>query len=229
MMGRPIRSLTPNWPYAQTHYSGLYVAVDGLDASGRSTLAATMHSALQSHGYPSMVTGPFPSKKSQAHNTLIKHDRRLDATSRHLLYSSYFAIVSEQVILPFLNSGYIVISDRSWISLYARAVAQGIDQTWARNTLGFALLPDLVIEPYSTPLLSARRKLSKSEALDPVESVESADRLEGFLEFQTRLDHVLQSMRQESFWSVVPSSLDDATAVADLVRRMEAESEELPS
>jgi thymidylate kinase len=85
-----------------------------------------------------MVTGPFPSKKSQTQNSLMKHDRRLDATSRHLLYSSFFAIVSEQVILPFLNAGYIVISDRSWISLYARAAAHGLDDDWCRGTLGFA-------------------------------------------------------------------------------------------
>ena len=227
-MGRPVRTLAPQWPYAETYYAGIYIAVDGLDGSGRTTLANEIHRQLQSHGYPSVVTGPFPSKKSQSQNTLNKHDRRVGPASRHLLYASFFAIVTQQMILPQLRAGYIVISDRSWISLHARAVAQGLSDSWVDTTMGFALQPDLVIEPAATPLAAARRKLSGADALDPLESVDMPEHLAGFLAFQERINSLLQPRRLQMPWRTV-QNISDFQEVAELVHVIESESEGFPS
>ncbi|MCY0907903.1 MAG: hypothetical protein C7B44_06590 [Sulfobacillus thermosulfidooxidans] len=227
-MGRPVRTVAPQWPYVDTYYPGLYVGVDGLDGSGRTTLANELHRQLQSHGYPSVVTGPFPSKKSQTQNTLNKHDRRVGDTSRHLLYASFLAIVMHEVILPHLRAGYIVISDRSWISLYARATAQGLDKNWVTTSLGFALQPDLVIEPAATPLTAARRKLAGAEALDPLESVGGRSQLSGFIAFQEQIQTLLAPLRQQLPWHVV-EDIKNLDQMARIIHRIEAESEGLPS
>ncbi|WP_028963062.1 dTMP kinase [Sulfobacillus thermosulfidooxidans] len=199
-MSTPVHTLEPSWPHHKSYYDGLYIGIDGLDGSGRSTLALSLQTLLQSEGYPAVVVTPFPNLKMQKFIAEVKHDRRLEMKSRHLLYASLFAIVTEHMILPHLTAGYVVLSDRSWISLYARAVAQGLNDQWVRTTLGFALIPDIVLEPQADPLSAARRKLMVTDALDPLESVSDRERLDGFIAFQRRVRDILDHVKAMVPW-----------------------------
>ncbi len=221
-MPTPVRTLQA-WSYLQSYYDGLYVGIDGLEGSGRSTVAASLQNKLQSAGYPAKIISPFPNTKTHKYISEIKHDRRLGIKSRHLLYASLFAIVTEHIILPHLAAGYIILSDRSWLSLYARAVAQGLDEQWVRTSLGFALMPDIIIEPQSDPITALRRKLIMSEALDPLESGSDNETLEGFIDFQSRMGQILHDIKPKTSWHVINIANPDALnhLVSTIIGQME--------
>ncbi len=202
-MPKPVHTVQPEWSRVPPYYDGLYVGIDGLDGSGRTTLALALKTRLQSEGYPTVVVTPFPNTRTHQFITQVKHDRRLHAKSRHLLYASLFAMTTQHVILPHLTAGYVVLSDRSWLSLYARAVAQGLDTAWVRTTLGFALVPDMIIEPQSDPLSVSRRKLTVSDSLDTLESAPNRNSFEGFVEFQTQIHDILEGLKGEADWHLL--------------------------
>src|SRR5690606_21353220 len=56
-----------------------------------------------------------------------------------------FADRLENQIIPALQAGFVVLSDRYFYSVIARDIIRGIDKTWARNLYGIALKPDLVL------------------------------------------------------------------------------------
>ncbi len=219
-MSKPVHSVHPTWSHILPYYDGLYVGIDGLDGSGRSTLAMSLKNQLQSEGYPTVVVTPFPNVRTHQFITQMKHDRRLGTKSRHLLYASLFAITMQKTILPHLSAGYVVLSDRSWISLYARAVAQGLDAAWVRTTLGFALVPDMVIEPQSDPLSAARRELAASDSLDLLESLPNHKSFEGFIEFQAQIRDILQTLKSEQAWHVVNFHPDPSLELERIVREI---------
>ncbi len=219
-MSKFVHSLQPTWSHDRPYYDGLYVGIDGLDGSGRSTLALSLKNWLQSEGYPTVVVTPFPNTRTHQFITQVKHDRRLGTKSRHLLYASLFSITTQHTILPHLSAGYVVLSDRSWISLYARAVAQGLDSAWVRTTLGFALVPDMVIEPQADPVSAARRELSASDALDPLESLPNRHNFDGFVEFQAQIRDILQELKKQENWHLVNLQPDSTLELDRIVHQI---------
>jgi dTMP kinase len=62
-----------------------------------------------------------------------------------LFYAADFADRLENQIIPALQAGFIVLSDRYLYSIMARDIVRGADPDWARKVYGFALKPDLVL------------------------------------------------------------------------------------
>ena len=60
-----------------------------------------------------------------------------------LLHAVDFADRLEQIIVPALKAGFIVLADRYAYTAFARDVARGVDRNWVRNMYGFAINPDL--------------------------------------------------------------------------------------
>ena len=56
-----------------------------------------------------------------------------------------FADRLEQIIIPALKAGFIVLADRYVYTAFARDVARGVDADWVRNMYGFAIKPDLTV------------------------------------------------------------------------------------
>ena len=56
-----------------------------------------------------------------------------------------FADRLENLIIPALQAGFVVLSDRYFYSVIARDSIRGIDKAWARALYGIALKPDLIL------------------------------------------------------------------------------------
>ncbi len=59
-----------------------------------------------------------------------------------ILHATDFADRLENIIIPALKAGLIVLADRYCYTAFARDVARGVDKEWVRNLYGFAIQPD---------------------------------------------------------------------------------------
>ena len=68
----------------------------------------------------------------------------LSRTTLSLFYATDFADQLENIILPALKAGFIVLADRYIYTLMARDMVRGMDEAWLKNLYGIALEPDAV-------------------------------------------------------------------------------------
>jgi len=118
---------------------GLLVAFEGPDGSGKTTQRKLFKTWLKSEGYD-VVTSDLikPLIKSR------KAVRALSPEEFSLLHGADFRHRVEQVILPALWDGKLVIADRFLFTGLARDVARGLDLDWVLKLYQPLLWPDLV-------------------------------------------------------------------------------------
>jgi dTMP kinase len=132
--------------------AGKLIVVEGADGSGRSTQIAMLVEWLETSGHATVQVGL---KRSTLVSDELNHAQNgniLSRTTLSLFYATDFADQLENVILPALKSGFVVLADRYIYTLMARDMVRGIDEAWLKNLYGIALKPDavfyLAIEPH---------------------------------------------------------------------------------
>lgn len=109
-----------------TSTSGLYIALEGIDTSGKSTQIE----ALRVHYPQALITKePGGGKIGQDIRELILHTPDLDRFCEFFLFLADRAQHYHEVLKPSLDSHKLVISDRTLISgvAYARDIPQAIE------------------------------------------------------------------------------------------------------
>ncbi len=92
---------------------GFFISVEGLDGSGKSTLAHNLYQRLVAQGYPVMITRePGGTEMGYFIRNLLHADVG-NAQAEFLLFAADRALHMQQFVIPYVNAGYIVISDRS--------------------------------------------------------------------------------------------------------------------
>lgn len=132
----------PYLPYREV--KGRLIAIEGTDGVGRSTQVDLLRRWLQLNGYGVVETGWTRSKLVRSALDMAKAGNLLNRMTFSLLYAADFADRLENVILPALRSGFVVLSDRYVYTAFARDHVRGADTPWIRDLFGFAPLPDLV-------------------------------------------------------------------------------------
>src|SRR5215208_4967395 len=136
---------------------GLLVAFEGPDGSGKTTQRKLFKTWLKSEGYD-VVTTKWNS--SELIKPIIKSRKSLRALSPEefsLLHAVDFRHRVEQVILPALWEGKLVIADRFLFTGLARDVARGLDLDWVLKLYQPLLWPDIVFYFSVTPGTSSQR------------------------------------------------------------------------
>lgn len=125
--------------------AGFLIAVEGIDGSGKTTQARLLVEWLGKRGFEARYTceptsGPFGRiLRSMA------YARRVDSKVEALLFAADRLHHLERVIMPLLEKGFIVVSDRYLHSSLAyQSVATG-EQEWVEEINKFARRPDLGI------------------------------------------------------------------------------------
>src|SRR5712691_7663453 len=163
-MGRPMRPTMASFRRsARAHFTdrskrrGLLVAFEGPDGSGKTTQRKLFKTWLKSEGYD-VVTTKWNS--SSLIKPLIKSRKAVRALSPEefsLLHGADFRHRVEQVILPALWDGKLVIADRFLFTGLARDVARGLDLDWVLKLYQPLLWPDLVFYFAVSPVTSGKR------------------------------------------------------------------------
>jgi dTMP kinase len=170
---------------------GHLIVIEGTDGSGRSTQIALLTEWLESQGFAVQTMG-------LRRSALIGRD--IDAllarnvVTRYtlvLMYATDFYDQLESRIIPALRSGMVVLADRYFYTLIARAVVRGIDREYAHELYTLALRPDLTFFLNVRPEVAFAREFKKSPAISYWEAGRdmhlSDDLYESFIQYQGML------------------------------------------
>lgn len=168
---------------------GLLIVLEGTDRAGRSTHVRRLEQHLRYRGQgvtrTSLATSILTAKAIRA----AKRERRMDPVETVLLYAADLAERIEQVILPSLRAGLVVIADRYVYTPMARAATRGVDPGWLERLFSFAPAPDLslLLEVDSATALARQGRHRPDRYEAGLDLGLSSDALESFRLFQDRL------------------------------------------
>ena len=124
---------------------GRIVVFEGPDGAGRSTHIRLIKEWLEDMGLPAVDTGLTRSDLAGRGIDRAKTGHRLDPVTLNLFYATDFCDRLERVILPSARAGMVVLADRYFYSLIARACVRGMPREWMDGLYSFAPIPDKVI------------------------------------------------------------------------------------
>ncbi len=124
---------------------GKLIVLEGTDGVGRSTQTQLLRHWLEDEGFAVSDTGLRRSEMTQKGLEEARKGHTLSRITMTLFYATDFADRLENQIIPALQAGFIVLSDRYFYSIMARDIVRGSDPEWAHNIYGFALIPDLIL------------------------------------------------------------------------------------
>jgi len=179
---------------------GQLIVVEGADGSGRSTQMDLLRNWLERRGYPTVNVGL---KRSMLVSRELEQAMRgniLGTRTLSLFYATDFADQLENVMLPALRSGFVVLADRYIYTLMSRAIVRGVEPEWIRDVYGIALIPDAVFYLAVSPRILVERNLRKHSVLDYWESGMDMGRTSNmygsFIEYQRHIQKEFKSMQK---------------------------------
>jgi dTMP kinase len=195
--------------------SGTLLVLEGIDRSGRSTHARRLEGHLRSLGHGTTRTSLGSSTLAGDEIRDARRARRAGPAEMALLAAADLAEQVDQMILPSLRAGLVVLADRySWTSM-ARAEARGVDPDWLTRLFAFVPTPDAVLYLDVPPAVSVERRPA---AVDPYEAgadmALSDDLVASYRLFQERLHTCFERFVEPYGFTRVPGvgSVDDIAA-----------------
>ena len=182
--------------------AGKLLVIEGADGSGRSTQIHQLVEWLEGCGHATIQVGLKRSTLVSEELERAQNGNTLSRATLSLFYATDFADQLENVILPSLRAGMMVLADRYIYTLTARDLVRGMDDNWLKNLYGIALVPDAVFYLNVSPEELVQRTFQKQMALDYWESGMdvglSRDMFDSFLKYQTLMEE--QFMRLQSIY-----------------------------
>lgn len=124
---------------------GTLICVEGIDGSGKSTQIGILRDWLTSCNQDVIFTEWNSSVLISQTTKKAKKKNLLSPRTFSILHAVDFADRLEQIIVPALKAGFIVLADRYVYTAFARDVSRNVDPEWVRNMYGFAVKPDLAV------------------------------------------------------------------------------------
>jgi len=203
---------------------GLFISVEGLDGSGKSTLIEIIHSYLNQQGIDTVHTrepGGTPFAEIMREGLKYGFNAETGPLSplvQALLMNAARADHLEKVILPKLESGSWVVTDRFYESTLAyQGGAGGLDLEFLQNlhdTLHKGIRPDVTFLLDGDPEVLGKRMLERGKP-DLLDSLQ--------LGKATRMREVYQQLYQtdKSFYHLVDAEQDINTVWGQVQPRLE--------
>lgn len=180
--------------------AGKLIVVEGADGSGRSTQIARLIESLEKNGHATVQVGLKHSSLVSEELEQAQQGNILSRITLSLFYATDFADQLENVILPALKAGFIVLSDRYIYTLMARDMVRGMDEGWLKNIYGVALVPDAVFYLQTSPENLVQRTFRKAHQLDFWESGMdlglSRDMFDSFVKYQSLMIDQFQRLQR---------------------------------
>jgi dTMP kinase len=155
-----------------------------------------------------------------------QHGNILSRTTLSLFYATDFADQLDNIILPALKAGFIVLADRYIYTLMARDVVRGMDEAWLKNLYGIALEPDAVFYLSVEPQELVQRNLSKNATLDYWESGMdlglSRDMFDSFVKYQTAMQGAFKKLQKTYGFTIVDANRPVGSITKELRKKIRA-------
>src|SRR6185503_10448344 len=206
--------------------AGKLIVVEGADGSGRSTQIVRLVNWLETSGHATVQVGLKRSSLVSEELERAQEGNILSRTTLSLFYATDFADQLENIILPALRAGFIVLADRYIYTLMARDMVRGMDETWLKNLYGLAPEPDAVFYLKVPPEELVQRTFAKNAALDYWESGMdiglSRDMFDSFMTYQTAMEKTFRHLQRIYRFTIVDASRSTEAINSDLRKQIGA-------
>ena len=186
--------------------TGLLIAFEGLDQSGKQTQAESLRDYFTSRGrdcrllsFPDYTTA-IGSEISRA----LHGEREYPADTMQLLYVAN-RYEHRGAIESLLHAGAVIVCDRYMASSIAYGEAQGLDPRWLEDIQRFLPSPDLTIVLDIAPETAVRRKAA------------GRDRYERDLALLSRVRDSYRRQSEQSTWVRLNGERPKAEVAADVI------------
>src|SRR5271170_70877 len=200
--------------------AGKLIAVEGADGSGRSTQIVRLVEWLETCGHATVQVGLKRSSLVSEELDQAQQGNILSRSTLSLFYATDFADQLENIILPALRAGFIVLADRYIYTLMARDMVRGMNGGWLKNLYGIALEPDAVFYLSLEAQELVQRNLAKNATLDYWESGMdlglSRDMFDSFMTYQTAMQKTFRHLQATYGFSIVDGMRHTAVINAEL-------------
>ncbi|MGC9079264.1 MAG: dTMP kinase [Nanopusillaceae archaeon] len=123
-----------------------YIGIDGIDGCGKTTIINLLKGFLENKGYKVFVKKE-PDILRDKIKEIINNDHNFDFYSGINLAILFSAdrYLQNKIVLEKLNQGYIVLSDRTYLSTFAyQSIYENFDIDWLINLNKYLIKPDIV-------------------------------------------------------------------------------------
>ncbi len=206
--------------------AGKLIVIEGADGSGRSTQGQMLVNWLEGAGHSTVQVGLKRSTLVSEELDRAQQGNILSHTTLSLFYATDFADQMENIILPALRAGQMVLADRYIYTLMARDIVRGMDEKWLENLYGMALVPDAVFYLQVTPEELIQRNFAKNHVLDYWESGMdlglSRDMFDSFLQYQALMLKTFKRLQRTYGFHIIDAHRPVETINTELRKKIEA-------
>jgi len=206
--------------------SGKLIVIEGTDGAGRTTQINLLKAWLEELGHAVLDTGMTRSRLAGEGIRRAKEGNNLGHLTQSLFYATDFADQLENIILPALKAGFIVLADRYIYTLMARDMVRGMDQIWLKNLYGIAPEPDAVFYLKVPPDELVQRTFAKNSSLDYWESGMdiglSRDLFDSFMKYQTAMEKTFRHLQRLYGFTIVDGMRSADAINSDLRKKIGA-------
>lgn len=151
---------------------GTFICIEGLDGCGKTTQARLLVRRLKRKGYDAVYTAePSRGKIGQFIKKHFLHGKKRGSVivEALLFAADRFEHVKEEVI-PALDAGKVLVSDRYVYSSLAYQGATGLDLEWITKINEHACRPDLAVFIDVEPGMVVKRLKTKKSVMENLET-----------------------------------------------------------
>lgn len=204
--------------------TGSLIVIEGPDSSGRSTHIQLLAEWLEQNGYPVVQVGLKRSQLVGRELEQAKQGNVLSPRTMSLFYATDFYDQLENIIVPAMRAGTVVLADRYIFTLMARDIVRGADPGWLATLYSKAIVPDAVFYFEVSTQTLVDRTLYSSGSLDYWESGMdvglSSDWFGSFVRYQRRMRQEFKTLQKSYNFESVNANRSVATIHRDLKTRV---------
>ena len=150
---------------------GAFICIEGLDGSGKTTQAKLLTEKLEKSHSAVYTAEPSRGKiGTYIRNRCLYGEKRLSTVVEALLFAADRIEHVETEVLPALNQGKLVVSDRYVYSSLAYQGAAGLSLGWIEKVNEHALKPDLAVFIDVNPKTVMHRLKPKRSIMENMET-----------------------------------------------------------
>jgi dTMP kinase len=213
--------------------SGLLIVIEGMDSSGRSSQIERLTPWLEQKGYAVSQVGLKRSELVGEELEKAKEGNILSPRTMSLFYATDFYDQLENIIIPALRAGSIVLADRYIFTLMARDLVRGADLDWLESLYAMALRPSSVFYLNASRRTLVDRTLHAHGGLDYWESGMdlglSRDWFESYVKYQRRLSTEFKRLHEKYRFNLVNANRSVGAVHKDLRVQIEKVLAEYPA
>ena len=164
---------------------GAFICIEGLDGCGKTTQSRLLVRRLKRRGYDAVyTTEPSRGKIGRFIRKYFLHgEKRGSGIVEALLFAADRAEHVKEEVIPALDAGKVLVSDRYVYSSLAYQGATGLDLEWIAKINEHAIRPDLAVFIDVEPGMVVKRLKTKKSVMENLETQEKVREVyEGFVE-----------------------------------------------